>query len=538
MNDKLNGAEAMLTSLVGAGVEVCFANPGTSEMQMVAALDRVDGMRPVLALFEGVASGAADGYGRMADKPAATVLHMGPGLSNAMANLHNAQRAQTPMVNLIGDHASAHLQFDAPLTADIKGQAKTVCHQVKTCKSASNLPHDAIEIVQAAKTNEGQVCSLIIPANTAWEDSASVEVTPIQFAKKKVPLLRIQAIADILKNDQCNAMLLGGKALREEGLKAAGRIFKATGTRILNETLPARRKRGAGVFPTETVPYLAEIAIQFLKPFDNIVLAGAKAPVGFFAYPNVPSQLHSEHTSLPLLCAIDEDITDALITLAKILNATEDADTQPRITPPAPRNELCPMGVGAILAECMPENTIVVDEANTASLAIHPMTQGAARHDILGLTGGSIGIGLPMALGAAIACPDRKVICLEGDGSGMYTPQALWSIARENLDVTVVILKNNSYAILDLELQRTGAKVAEGNASKARSLLSLENPTLDWIKLSEGMGVPATNASTVAQFRHQFSQAMNTRGPRLIQATLIKVDLAAAMAELMKLQTP
>ncbi|WP_426417249.1 acetolactate synthase large subunit [Aestuariirhabdus sp. LZHN29] len=528
-----NGAEAMLASLIEAGVEVCFANPGTSEMQMVAAMDKVEGMRPVLVLFEGVASGAADGYGRIAGKPAATMLHLGPGLSNAMANLHNARRAHTPMVNLIGDHTSSHAQFDAPLASDIVGQASTVNDWVRVAESADDLSSSAMAAVQASMEGAGKVTSLVVPADCAW--------TPVSQQAKPLPTptraivdnSRIEEIAERLRGGGNNALLLGGIALRKRGLNAAGRIAKKLGIRILGETFPARWQRGAGLFSPDTVPYLAEMAMGALKGLDNLVLVGAKAPVAFFGYPNLPSRLSEETTELPQLASVDEDIDDALEKLADLLGAVEAPDLPERFTPPPPRAELCPMGVGSVIAELMPENCIVSEEAVTGSFGFYPMTQGAAPHEVLTVTGGSIGQGLPVAVGAALAAPERKVLCLHGDGGAMYTPQSLWSMARESLDITVVIYKNNSYAILNLELMRTGAS---GQAEQARSLLDLENPIIDWVSLARSMGVKASSARTVAEFREQFGEAMAERGPRLIEAELVEMDLLAAVAAMAQQQ--
>lgn len=511
----MNGAEALLKTLIDAGVEVCFANPGTSEMHMVAAMDRIDGMRPILVLFEGVASGAADGYGRMADKPAATLLHLGPGLSNSMANQHNARRAHSPIVNLIGDHATYHLEFDAPLSADIVGQANTVCDWVKVNASAGTLAEDVAEAIAASQTGAGQVTALVVPANCAWDEAPGTAAALPIPACAKIEDATVNSVAELLKGGANNALLLGGKSLREDALQAAGRIAAATGARIVAETFPARWQRGEGRYTPERLPYLAEMAIDTLKDVENLVLVGAKAPVGFFAYPNVPSVLTPEKCEIVHLANVDNDLSDALLRLAAAVNAPAEIELQAREQHDAPAEKLCPMGVATVINDLMPENTVISEEAATSSMMFYPFTNGARKHEVMTLTGGSIGQGLPVALGAAVACPDQKVLCLHGDGGAMYTVQSLWTAVRENLDITFVIYNNNSYAILNLEFMRVGA---EGNGEKALSLLDLNNPGLNWVDLAKGQGMKATRAETVAEFSEQFAAAMAQTGPVLIEA--------------------
>lgn len=511
----MNGAEALLKTLIDAGVEVCFANPGTSEMHMVAAMDRIDGMRPILVLFEGVASGAADGYGRMADKPAATLLHLGPGLSNSMANQHNARRAHSPIVNLIGDHATYHLEFDAPLSADIVGQANTVCDWVKVNASAGTLAEDVAEAIAAAQTGAGQVTALVVPANCAWEEAPGTAAALPVPACAKVEDATLNSVAELLKGGANNALLLGGKSLREDALHAAGRIAAATGARIIAETFPTRWQRGEGRYTPERLPYLAEMAIDTLKDVENLVLVGAKAPVAFFAYPNVPSVLTPEKCEVVKLATVDDDLSDALLRLAEAVDAPAEIELQAREQHDAPAEKLCPMGVATVINDLMPENTIISEEAATSSMMFYPFTNGARKHEVMTLTGGSIGQGLPVALGAAVACPDQKVLCLHGDGGAMYTVQSLWTAVRENLDITFVIYNNSSYAILNLEFMRVGA---EGNGEKALSLLDLNNPGINWVDIAKGQGMKATRAETVAEFSEQFAAAMEQTGPVLIEA--------------------
>lgn len=516
----MNGANALLQTLVNKGVDVCFANPGTSEMQLVAAIDSQDGMRAVLGLFEGVVTGAADGYGRMADKPAATLLHLGPGLANGLANLHNARRGYSPIINIVGDHATYHLRYDAPLTSDVEGVAGPMSDWVRRSESASDLARAGAEAFDAAMSYPGKVATLIAPADHAWTEDADLPDTDEDAAMPAATVddAAIDAAAAALKADGRLALFLGARALREEALEQAGRIAAACGARILCETFPARLQRGAGRVAIERLPYFAEMAADHIKDLSQIVCIGAEPPVAFFAYPGKPSEITPLDGEFVKLASAREDVLDALTRLADAVDAPEaPASRQERVTPPTSSDNLDPMSIGAVLAELMPEDAIVSDEAATAGLGIFPMTQGAARHDWCAITGGAIGQGLPLAAGAAIACPGRKVIALQADGGGMYTVQTLWTMARENLDVTTVIFNNGSYAILNIELARVGV---EKPGPKALSMLDLTNPALDWVSISKGMGVPAVKATTLPEFRAALKDALNDKGPRLIEAMI------------------
>lgn len=514
----MNGAEALIATLYEAGVEVCFANPGTSEMQLVGAIDKHPDMRAVLGLFEGVVTGAADGYGRMAGKPAATLLHLGPGLGNGLANLHNARRARSPIVNIVGEHAVEHQKFDAPLASDIAGIAGPMSDWVRTSTSADSLAAEGAAAVAAAMEYPGKIATLIAPADHAWTE-ASGPAAPIAVrAPAKPAAAAVDKASAALKSGEPAALFLGGMALREDALDQAGRIAAATGARILCETFPARLQRGAGRVPVERLPYFGEMAAEYLKDFRHLIMVGAKPPVAFFAYPGKPGWLSPEAAEIVTLADPREDALHALRALADALDAAADhGKAQAPFAPGAASGKLDPAGIGAALAQLMPENAIVSDEAATAGLALFPMTAGAPRHDWLTLTGGSIGQGLPLGAGAAIACPDRKVICLQADGSAMYTVQALWTMAREKLDVTTIIINNGSYAILNIELARVGV----GNPGrKALSLLDLTNPAIDWTAISEGMGVPAERAETAEEFRSALADALAIKGPRLIEAVI------------------
>lgn len=514
----MNGAEALVRTLTASGVDTCFANPGTSEMHFVAALDAVPGLRPILCLFEGVATGAADGYGRIAGRPAATLLHLGPGLANGVANLHNARRAGTPIVNVVGDHATYHLQYDAPLTSDLDGIARPVSHWMTKSTSSRTAAADAARAVQAARQSPGQIATLLLPANTAWEDSdGPSRPLPVAGPAQIADGLASQ-IASLLKGAQRPAILIRGAGLHGEGLEHAARVAQKTGARVLCDTFAPRIRRGAGVPAVERIPYFAEQIVEFLEETDLLVLVGSASPVSFFAYPGKPSDCVPEKCRVVHLSHPHEDGVSALAELASEVGAAgEDPIRVELVRPDLPSGELNQIAIGQSLARFMPENAIIVDEAATNSLGPGLFTASAQPHDHLGLTGGSIGFGLPSAVGAAVAAPDRKVVCLNGDGGAMYTVQSLWTMAREQLDVTVVLFANRSYAILNIELQRVGA--GEGGP-RALSTLDIGNPGLDWLQIAQGMGVEASVARTAEEFNAQLGSAMAQKGPRLIEAVL------------------
>ena len=508
----------MIRALADAGVNVCFANPGTSEMQLVAAIDGEPRMHAILGLFEGVVTGAADGYGRMADRPALTLLHLGPGFGNGTANLHNARRAQSPVLNMIGDHATYHLEYDAPLTADIHGFAAPVSDHVGDSQSPAHLASAGMEAWQAACVYPGQVASFIVPADHAWSEAEGEPPTADRPAVPTCDELAIQEAADLLRGSGNAALFLGGRALREEALWQAGRIATATGARLITETFCARLQRGAGRVPVERLPYFGEQAADFLKDLDTLVIVGSKAPVSFFAYPGKPSFLAPETAAIKTLADVRTDALNALTRLADALDApVEPKILQHKATHPLEQGTMNMFELGKVIANRLPEDAVVSDEGATNSMGAFVFTGSAARHDWLMLTGGAIGQGLPLAVGAAVACPNRKVIALQADGGGLYTVQALWTMVRENLDVTVVLLNNSSYAILNIEMERVGVA---NPSEKARSLLDLSNPTIDWVQMAEGMGMAACRATTVAEFDASFALAMQQTGPRLIEVIL------------------
>ena len=516
----MNGAERLLETLVESGVELCFANPGTSEMQLVSAIGNNEKMRAVLCLFEGVVAGAADGYARMTDKPALTLLHVGSGFSNSMANQHNARRAHVPLVNVVGDHATYHLQYDAPLTSDVPGHAKLCSEWVAVSESADDLAVCGAKAVQVSMQGWGKIATLVAPANHAWEESSNMAPALTVPTMEMVSAETVTELAKALANDKATALFLGGRALREESLAAAGRIARKTGAHLLCETFPARLQRGAGRVPVNRLPYFAEQAEEALSGFEQLVLVGAAAPVSFFAYPGKKSWLAAADCEVLTLAEVHQDTAVALQAVASELGAVEEGETaQTAPQQPPPDGTLTPLAIAQSVSQLMPDNAIVSDEAATCGLPMFPATVNTPPHEWMTITGGAIGQGLPVSLGAALACPDRKVIALQADGSAMYTVQALWSMARENTDVTVVIMNNRSYAILNIELARVGAGQP---TPKTLSMLDLSRPDINWVEISQGMGVPATRATTAGEFHRQFSDAMATRGPRLIEAMVVQ----------------
>jgi acetolactate synthase-1/2/3 large subunit len=513
----MNGAQALVRTLADGGVDVCFANPGTSEMHFVAALDEVPAIRAVLGLSEGAATGAADGFARMAGRPACALLHLGPGLANGLANLHNARRAASPVVVVAGDHATYHERFDAPLQSDMTGLAGAVSCWVRRSARSADVAADGADAVAAAMTPPGGIATLLLPADVSWSEGAEPAPPRPVRGPAPVPGGPVSAAAGAARHGASCVLLLGGAALTRPGLDAASRIAAATGIRLLAETFPARHERGAGIPAVDRLAYLAEFALAQLDGARQLILAGAREPVSFFAYPGRPSSLVPAGCAVQLLAGPGEDVPGALAALADLVAPGARPEPQPPTRPPLPDGELTAERAAAVIGALLPEGAIVSDEANTSGLWLPGATAGAPPHDWLTLTGGAIGQGLPLAAGAAVACPDRPVLALEADGSAMYTIPALWTHAREGLDITTVIFSNRRYAILDLERSRVGAGPAGGASQR---LLDLSGPDLDFTALARGMGVPASRAVTAPEFAGQLRRALAQPGPHLIEAVI------------------
>ncbi len=517
----MNRADDLVRGLLSAGVDTCFTNPGTSEMHIVAALDRARSMKCVLCLFEGVATGAADGYARMAGKPACTLLHLGPGLANGLANLHNAGRANVPIVNIVGQHPAYHLRFDPPLASDIEGIARPYSKWLRTSQASESVSRDVAEAVSAARKAPGQIATLVVPADIAWGELSAGSHLPDVCPRSDVKMPaseKIERVASMLRSDLPTAILLAGSGLYGRGLIAAGRIAAATKTRLLAPYAFTRMERGVGRPYVERVNYVHEQAVEQLKGFRQMILVGTSAPVSYFAYPGKKSEFTPPECEIFTLATESEDCTGALEAVAEILSAPKShlSDNPPTTNTPT-SGEISQQGIGAAIGALLPDNAIVIDESMTSGRGLMAATRGSAPHDWLANTGGSIGIAMPLAVGAAIASPNRRVLCLSADGSGMYTVQALWTMARENLNITTVIFANRAYAVLKREF--AGLGVGEPG-STAASLFDIGHPELDWVAIAKGMGVPGTRVTTMERLRVALKEGFEGDGPGLVEVVL------------------
>jgi acetolactate synthase-1/2/3 large subunit len=510
-----NGAHALLHTLVDSGVDVCFANPGTSEMHFVAALDGVPAMRGVLTLFEGVATGAADGFARMAGRPAATLLHLGPGLGNGTANLHNARRAGVGVVNVVGDHGTDHVHLDAPLQSDIAAIAGAVSGWVRTTTAPERVGADAADAVAAATA--GRIATLVLPADVSWGEGGRAAVAAAPGPRERADPQALRAAADALTSGRHCVLLVGGDATLAAGLAAADRIAAATGARLLCETFPTRLERGAGVAPVGRLGYARGTADHQLAGAEHVVLIGARSPVAFFAYPDRDGDLVPPGARVHPVVGRAGAAAEALAELADLVASGTTARVAAASRPALPTGPLDVGSAAAVIGALLPEGAIVVDEAVTSGLGLPAATAGAPRHDWLTLTGGAIGWGLPAATGAAVACPDRPVWALQADGSAMYTISALWTHAREGLDITTVLFNNSAYAILRGELTQVGVT---GYGERARRLLDLGGPELDFTALARGMGVPSVRVRTAEELADALRRASAEPGPHLVEAIL------------------
>jgi acetolactate synthase-1/2/3 large subunit len=515
----MNGAESLVQTLTDQGVDICFANPGTSEMHFLKALENPK-MRSVLCLFEGVCTGAADGYYRMKGTPASTLLHLGPGLANGLANIHNAKRASSGMVNIVGEHSRAHLKYDPPLTSDIEGLARPLSHWVRTVDSARTVGWDVSAAIATASEKPGRIATLILPGDASWQDAGEpVAAAPHAVAQPKAPdAARIDHIAKVLRSGEPTLVILAGHATRGRALELAGKLKAATGCRLATQFFTSRIERGAGRVTLERIPYAVPQALEFLKGFTHIVTVETTEPVAFFSYPDKPSLLKAPGTNVHTLADSDEDSAAAFDMLLDALNANNVRPIlQARAEAIVPTGALNPASIAAALAAALPEDCILVDESLTTGRETMGLTVGAARHDLINNMGGSIGYGTPVATGAALACPDRRVFCMVGDGSAMYTIQSLWTQAREGLNVTTIIFANNSYAILKAEYANMGAGAP---GPQAMAMIDIDRPRIDWLAMAKSMGVPAVSVDTADGFHKAMADSARAQGPALIEVRL------------------
>jgi acetolactate synthase-1/2/3 large subunit len=514
----MNGAESLVRTLVAGGVDVCFTNPGTSEMHFVAALDKVPGMRCVLGLFEGVVTGAADGYYRMKGTPASTLLHLGPGLANGLANLHNAKKAHSGVVNIVGQHATYHIEYNAPLTSDIEGLARPMSAWVRTSPDALSVSRDGAAAIAAAKGAPPQIATLILPADTAWNEADGVAEVPVQSQRQSYSPQAVEKAAKLLRSGEPTLLLMTGSAVTEPGLALAAQIAGKTGCKVMGPLASPRMARGRGRYSIDRVPYVVELAQAALKGFRHIVLLEANEPVAFFAYPNKPSLLKPEGCEVHRMTETGENSVAALEALASAVGARP-ADVKPQATVELikPTGALNHASIAQAIAAAVPDNAILVDESITTGRGFFPVMAGAAPHDWIQNLGGSIGYSTPVATGAAIACPDRKVICMVGDGSAMYTIQSLWTQAREGLNVVTIVFANRIYQILRGEFDGVGAGEP---GTRAQDMLRIDRPTLDFVALARGMGVPGVAVTTADEFNKALADAVAEPGPRLIEVQI------------------
>ncbi len=513
----MTGAEFLMRTLVANGVDVCFMNPGTSEMRFVAALDTVPEMRGVLCLFEGVCAGAADGYARVKGTPACALFHLGPGLANGLANLHNARKARSPVVAVVGEHTTSHLRYDAPLSADIAAFARAVSDEVAVVRTTGELAQAATQTIAAAARPPGRVAAVIVPADISW--------SAIQAAIHRVNVVRPSAVGDARVADAARLIkepgtwiLLGGTAVNAQALRFAARIEQATGARVAIARNVAKIASGRGLFQPPQVPYFPERALEFFAGARNLILVESEAPVSFFGYPDLPGIMIPESCAVFPLARRAEDGTAALEALAeRCAGGVEARITDPAPVASEPGGGLTVDDIGITLAQWMPEGALLSEEAVSSAAAILKYLRAAAPFEWMPVTGGSIGQGLPVAVGAAMAAPGRKVIALEGDGSGMYTPQALWTMAREKLDVLILIIANRRYAILDIEMRRAGVKEI---GPEAEAMIDIANPELRWTEIARSMNVPAARVETVEDLRKHLCAGLRERGPMLIEAVV------------------
>jgi acetolactate synthase-1/2/3 large subunit len=514
----MNGAESLVHTLTDQGVDTCFANPGTSEMHFLKALENPR-MRSVLCLFEGVCTGAADGYYRMKDTPASTLLHLGPGLANGLANIHNARRASSGMVNIVGEHSASHLRYDPPLTSDIEGLARPLSHWVRRVESSHTVAWDVAAAVAKASEHPGQISTLILPGDASWQEAGAPVTLPRAASAAKAPeASSVEHVAKVLRSGEPALVILAGRATRGEALQLAGKIKAATGCRIATQFFSSRIERGAGRVTLERIPYAVPLALEYLKGFKHIITVETTEPIAFFSYPDKPSLLKAPGTSVHTLVDIGEDSVAGLDMLVRALGAGNTAPVlQQRAAAAPPTGALTPATIAAALAAALPENCILVDESLTTGRETMGLTVGAARHDLINNMGGSIGYGTPVATGAALACPERRVFCMVGDGSAMYTIQSLWTQAREGLNITTIIFANNSYAILKAEYANMGAGAP---GPQALAMIDIDRPSIDWLAMAKSMGVPSVSVDTAEGFHQAMVNSTREQGPTLIEVCL------------------
>lgn len=516
----MNGAESIVKSLKAAGIDRCFANPGTSEMHFLGALDRIGGIDCALCLFEGVVTGAADGYARMTGTPAVTLLHCGPGLANGLANLHNARRARVPMLNIVGDHARDHVKYDTPLTSDTEAVAATFSNWVRKVDAPEDLAGDLHAALTATMDPAGGVATLVLPADIAWSDGpAPLTAPPAPPAPVPVPEEMVAEAVQLIERGAPVLFFVTGGALAPEGARALGRLARHNAVEVLSAINGARYERGAGRADIPRIPYGAAEGRQRLAHFKHVFLVGTSEPASFFAYPGQPGSMVPEGCAVHRFSDPGMDAVPALAEIADRLGLAPDAYDTIEFAPTAPPSGvLTPQTIAAAIAATLPENAIICDEGLTQGAEVMGATRHCLPHSWIQITGGAIGNGFPLALGAAIGAPDRRVIAVQADGSGLFTLQSLWSQAREGANVTTVVLSNGRYEILNTEMKNIGIDTP---GPLAQQMMTLNEPTIDWMGLSRGFGVPAAVAEDAETLMALLHKANAAEGPFLIEAKIL-----------------
>ena len=514
----MNGAQSLVEALLISGVDTCFANPGTSEMHFLAALENPR-MRSVLCLFEGVATGAADGWYRMKDAPAVALLHLGPGLANGLANLHNARRAGSGIVSIVGEHSTQHLQYDPPLTSDIEGIARPVSHWLRRADSVASVGADAAAAVAAASSRPGRIATLILPGETSWSQGGQAAPKIEQPAASSTPdPKKVEHIARILRSGEPTMIIFAGRSLRAPTMELAGRIQAKTGCRLATQFFSARMERGAGTVPLERIPYFVPAAVEYLSGLKHVITVETGEPIAFFNYPGKPSRLKPEDCDVHDFVELGGDSFEALLMLVEAVGAEKARPQyQERYDRGAPTGKLDPTTVALAIASALPENAILVDESVTTGRESFGLTAGAAPHVQLQNMGGSIGYGTPVATGAALACPDRRVVCMVGDGSAMYTIQSLWTQAREGLNVTTIVFANRTYQILKTEYNAMGAGTP---GPQALAMIDIDRPTIDWVGMGKSLGCRSVRVEEAGEFFKTLQASFREPGPTLIEVVL------------------
>lgn len=514
----VNGATTLLRALRAGGADICFANPGTTELTLVAALAEVPEIRPVLCLFEGVCTGAADGYARISGKIPLTLLHLGPGFANGIANLHNARRAHSKIITIIGDHATWHLPHDAPLTSDIESLARPVSVDVVRIASTNSIAEGVARALTGTGWGAGGPATIVVPTDVMDANAPSLSAPPIATGSDLVSDTAIEAAAAACQGGKELILLIGGDALRVEGQRAAEAVAANTGARLVMEPYPAVVTLGGDLPRIERQAYFPDDVIRQFGD-ATVILAGARPPISYFGYEDYPSVLVPDER-LVVLSQPGEDSVSALQALAERLGATRSEPTSVAVSQPPAPDPAAPLTPNSIVEELLvqlPEDSVISLEGSTLGGPWLREAYRAPTHRVMTNTGGAIGQGLPCAVGAALGAPDSRVIALQSDGSAQYTLQALWTMAREKLPITIILAANHRYGILQTELKRADTPLDQPTVA---SLTNLGDPRTDWTKLAAGYGVPAIRATTVAEFSEALKRGLATDGPLLIQTEL------------------